>query len=230
VDDASIAAWTPVGISIVTQLRVGVRALLNGPAPAPRRAPGLLQRPAPLSGGPLTDRFLLQEIAALRPKGSVVVEEAPSSRGPMHDYLPITERDGFYTCASGGLGHGLPAAIGVALARPEAKVIAFLGDGSSMYSIQGLWSAAQLGLKMAFIIVKNGRYEALHEFGRRFDLPQLPGTALPELDFCKLAESQGVRALHVGRAADLAGALKEAFRFQESILVEVVVECGEGSA
>jgi len=189
-----------------------------------------MQRPRRVSGDPLTDRLLLQEIAALRPKGCVVVEEAPSSRGPMHDYLPITERDGFYTCASGGLGHGLPAAVGIALARPDAKVIAILGDGSSMYSIQGLWSAAQLGLRVAFIIVKNGRYEALHEFGKRFDLPQLPGTALPELDFCKLAESQGVKALHVGRAADLGPALKQAFRFQHSILVEVVIEDSEVSA
>jgi benzoylformate decarboxylase len=144
----------------------------------------------------------------------------------MHDYLPIIERDGFYTCASGGLGHGLPAAVGVALGRPDAKVIAILGDGSSMYSIQGLWSAAQLGLKIAFIIVKNGRYEALHEFGRHFDLAQLPGTALPQLDFCGLATAQGMRAIRVERPADLAAALGEAFRFRESILIEVIVDGG----
>ena len=59
---------------------------------------------------------------------SIIVEEAPSSRGPMHDHLPILKPDSFYTCASGGLGHGLPAAIGVALARPGEKVIALLGD------------------------------------------------------------------------------------------------------
>src|SRR6201999_2607568 len=100
-----------------------------------------------------SDRYLLQQIAHLRPPGSVIVEEAPSSRGPMHDFLPILERDTFYTCASGGLGHGLPAAIGVALARPEARVIAVLGDGSSMYSIQGIWSAVQLKLPVAFIII-----------------------------------------------------------------------------
>jgi thiamine pyrophosphate-dependent acetolactate synthase large subunit-like protein len=67
------------------------------------------------------------QVAALRPKGSVIVEEAPSSRAAMHDYLPIIDRDGFYTCASGGLGHGLPAAIGVALARAHVKIIALLG-------------------------------------------------------------------------------------------------------
>jgi benzoylformate decarboxylase len=149
----------------------------------------------------LTDRYLLQKIAELRPAESIIVEEAPSSRGPMHDHLPIVAPDTFYTCASGGLGHGLPAALGIALARP-----------------------AQLGLRMAFIVVRNGRYEALHEFGRHFGLRQLPGTQLPGIDFCAIAEAQGVRAIRVSRAADLDAALREAFRFERALLVEVVIE------
>lgn len=108
----------------------------------------------------------------------------------MHDYLPILERESFHTCASGGLGHGLPAAVGVALARPGRKVIALLGDGSAMYAIQGLWSAAELKQPIAFIIVNNGSYRALEEFGRRFDLSALPGVRLPHLDFCALAAAQ----------------------------------------
>jgi benzoylformate decarboxylase len=99
----------------------------------------------------LTDAYLMQQIAALRPEDSIVVEEAPSSRGAMHDHLPMLHRDAFHTCASGGLGHGLPAAVGVALARPGRKVIGLLGDGSAMYSIQGLWTAARLHLPVAFL-------------------------------------------------------------------------------
>jgi benzoylformate decarboxylase len=87
----------------------------------------------------------MQQIAALRPAGSIVVEEAPSSRQAMQDHLPMLEADSFHTCASGGLGHGLPAAVGVALGRPDRKVIGLIGDGSSMYSIQALWTAAELG-------------------------------------------------------------------------------------
>ena len=224
VDDPGMAAWTPVGSAIVTSLKLGVRALLDGPAPITRAAPCALKRPPRLSGERLTDAYLLQEIAALRPANSIIVEEAPSSRGPMHDYLPITVRDGFYTCASGGLGFGLPAAVGVALGRPGQPVIAIIGDGSSMYSIQGLWSAAQLGLPVAFIIVKNGRYQALHEFSERFDLRRLPGTRLPQLDFCGLAASQGVRALRVTRTAELGAALTTAFESKLPMLVEVVID------
>ncbi len=153
----------------------------------------------------------MQQIAALRPADSIIVEEAPSSRGPMHDHLPMLERDTFHTCASGGLGHGLPAAVGVALARPGRKVIGLLGDGSAMYSIQGLWTAAQLKLPVAFIIVNNGSYRALEEFGHRFRIDALPGVQLPDLDFCGLAEAQGVKAILVARCEDLDAALRTVF-------------------
>jgi len=167
----------------------------------------------------------MQQIAALRPKGSIIVEEAPSSRAAMHDYLPIVDRDGFYTCASGGLGHGLPAAIGIALARPREKVIALLGDGSSMYAIQGLWSASQLALGVTFVIIKNQRYEALLEFGRYFGLQRTIGTSLPDIDFCALAQGQGVEAVAVGRQDSLDDALRSAFAATaRPTLVEVMVD------
>lgn len=223
-DNPTQAAWAPVGQAIVTSLKLGLRALLDGSA-RPVRTPVIPRRlPAQLPPTRLTDAYLLQEIAVLRPQGSVIVEEAPSTRSPMHEYLPIIERDGFYTCASGGLGHGLPAAVGVALARPTAKVIALLGDGSSMYSIQALWSATQLNLRMVFVIVNNRRYEALHEFARHFGISTLQGTRLPAIDFCGLALSQGVAAVRVTRAQDLGGVLVDAFRFTRPFLVEVVLD------
>src|SRR5437773_2175655 len=164
-----------------------------------------------------------EQIVALRPPDSIVVEEAPSSRGPMHDYLPMLEPDSFYTCASGGLGHGLPAAVGVALARSDRKVIALLGDGSAMYSIQGLWSAAELALPVAFVIVNNRSYRALDEFAPHFGLATPPGTLLPHLDFCALARAQGVEAARVSRCAELDGALRMAFAASHPVLIEVCV-------
>jgi benzoylformate decarboxylase len=228
VDDPTVAAWAPAGVSIVTHLRLGIRALLAGPPPRVRTAPTVPPRAPRLPPDRLTDSYLLQQIAALRPADSIIVEEAPSSRGPKHDYLPILEPDTFYTCASGGLGHGLPAAVGMALARPLDRVIAVLGDGSSLYSIQALWSAAQLGLRIAFIVIRNGRYQALHDFGRHFVLKDLPGTQLPGLDFCALAAAQGVRAICVTRTSELDAALREAFRFEKALLVEVITEEAAG--
>jgi benzoylformate decarboxylase len=225
VDDPAIAAWAPIGTSVVTSLKLGIRDLLQGPDPRPRAASvGRAPRPR-LTGLSLTDAYLMQQVALLRPSASIIVEEAPSSRPAMHEYLPIVDPDGFFTCASGGLGHGLPAALGVALARPREKVIALLGDGSSMYAIQGLWTAAQLALGITFVIIRNRRYEALLEFGRHFGLQRTVGTSLPDIDFCALARGHGVSAVRVDRCETLDDALSAAFAtLAAPTLVEVAID------
>ena len=223
-DDPAAAAWSPASTSIVTNLKLGVAALLAHSPAVIRTPPVIPARAARIEPGPLSDRYLLQQIAALRPADSIIVEEAPSSRGPMHDHLPLLERDTFYTCASGELGHGLPAAVGVALARPGRKVIGLLGDGSAMYSIQGLWSAAELRQPIAFIIVNNGSYRALKEFGHHFDSKALPGVQLPHLDFCALAAGHGIKGIRVERCEDLDAALRQVFSADIPMLLEVVVK------
>ena len=223
-DDPGAASWSPVGTAIVTNLKLGVAALQGSGPLAARTPPAVAQRAARVKPDVLTDRYLLQQIAALRPADSIVVEEAPSSRGAMHDHLPMLHRDTFHTCASGGLGHGLPAAVGVALARPGRKVIGLLGDGSAMYSIQGLWTAAELGLAVAFVIVNNLSYRALEEFGTHFDIGVLPGVQLPHLDFCALAQGHGVKSIRVGRCEDLDAALHEIFSAKVPMLLQVDIQ------
>jgi benzoylformate decarboxylase len=222
-DDPAAAAWAAVGVSVFASLRLSISELLSGPVARARDWPPERTRINTEQSSALTDVYLLQRLAALRPAGSIIVEEAPSTRPPMHDYLPITERDTFYTCASGGLGHGLPAAVGVALARPGEKVIALLGDGSAMYAIQALYSAAQLGLPVTFVIVNNQRYEALVQFGRHFGLKQTVGTSLPALDFAGIARAQGCEAVVVEDSAALDEALLASFEARKPTLVEVRV-------
>lgn len=216
------AAWAPVGNAIVANCDQALDMLLGHDAPRREAPPKRVLAPR-VDGSEMNDCYVLQQIAALRPPGSVIVEEAPSSRGPMHDYLPIVAKDTFYTCASGGLGHGLPAAIGMALARPEEKIIAVLGDGSSMYAIQGLYAARQWNANIAFIILKNGRYEALHSFGRHFDMNEMVGTEFPDLDFVALAKGHGVPGTRVQNADTLEAALVHAFAARGPSLVEVAI-------
>lgn len=220
---AEAAGRAPEGCSVVTDLKAGIAELLRGPPPAPRTMPAPRRRPPPADAGRLSQAYVLQELARLRPAGSIVVEEAPSARGAMHDYLPMTEPDSFYTCASGGLGHGLPAAVGVALGRPGKRVIALLGDGSSMYSIQGLWTAVKLKLPVIFIILNNGSYEALVEFGEHFGLEENIGTDLSGIDFCGLARAQGCEAYRVEEVNELAAALERAMRSERPTLVEISI-------
>ena len=230
IEDPQIAAWAPTGTSAVGGIRLGVLDLLARPAPsnlAQRASPAPRAQAARAAPSKLMSvAFVLQTLAQLRTPESIVVEEAPTARSVMHSYLPMTQSGTFYTMCSGGLGHSMPAAVGVALAEPDKKVIALIGDGSAMYSIQALWSAAQLKLPITFIILKNRRYAALQDFAPAFGFKPgetLQGTDLPDIDFTALARVQGCAAVTVSDAALLAGVLRDALAATEPTLVEVDV-------
>ena len=227
-DDPDTAARAPLGTSVVGDLRDAVQTLLQRPAPRARPVPaGRVARPRAEASQPMSVAYALQTLADVRDPASVVVEEAPSARPVMHGHLPMTRSGTFYTMASGGLGFGLPAAVGVALARPQARVIALVGDGSAMYSIQALWSAVQLRLAMTFVILNNRRYAALQEFAPSFGFApgaKLEGTDLGGLDFVTLARGMGVEdAVRVERPQDLRDALQAALRATTPALVEIAI-------
>jgi benzoylformate decarboxylase len=235
IDDPGVAAWTPQGIAAVGNVRLGVQDLLTRAAPKARELPApraLPPRALPPSSGSerMSVAFALQTLAEVRDPAGVVVEEAPSARPVMQTYLPITRAGTFMTMDSGGLGYGMPAAVGVALARPGERVIALIGDGSSMYSIQAIWSAVQMQLPITFVILNNTRYAALQDFAPVFGFAPhetVQGTDLPGLDFVMLAKGMGCPGERVSEAARLADALRSALATSAPddgpTLVEVVV-------
>ena len=169
--------------------------------------------------------FALQTLADVRDAHDIVVEEAPSARPVMQEHLPFTHSGTFYTMDSGGRLR-MPAAVGVALAQPGRRVIGLIGDGSSLYSIQALWSAAQLKLPITFVILNNRRYAALQDFAPVFGFgPDDPvqGTDLPNLDFVALAQGMGCRGVRVSDAAHLRDALTDALRAATPVVVEVEI-------
>jgi benzoylformate decarboxylase len=230
IEDPAIAAWTPLGTTAVGSIRHSVLDLLARPAPKRRELPAPREarpRALPPSGSDrMSVAYVLQALAELRDATSIVVEEAPSARPVMQNTIEFTRTETFYTMCSGGLGYGLPAAVGVSLAKPDAKVIALIGDGSAMYSIQALWSAAQLQLPITFVILKNRRYAALEEFAPVFGFKpdeSLPGCALPDIDFVALAKGQGCAAVRVDDAQSLRDTLAKALRSPVPVLVEIEV-------
>ena len=227
VDDPNTIAWAPVGTAALGSVRLGVLDLLARPRPPGRPLPPP-RAPAPLAepSSPMTVAYVLQTLARVRAPDSIIVEEAPSARPVMQRHLPILRSETFYTMCSGGLGFGLPAAVGVALGKPGRKVIGLLGDGSSMYSIQGLWSAAQLGLPITFLILKNRSYAALREFAPVYGFTAgdpLQGTDLPDIDFVAQAKGLGCQGLRVADPQALPDALRTALGMAQPVLVEIDV-------
>jgi benzoylformate decarboxylase len=223
--DAAAAACAPWGTSILGSLRLALPALAAAlpeanrppPAPRPRAAP-------PAAAEPIPAAYLLHRLHAAMPEDAILVEEAPSHRPAMQAQMPMRRWGGFFTMASGGLGYSLPAAVGIALARPGRRVVCLIGDGSMMYSPQALWTAAQCGLPMTVVVINNGGYGAMRSFGQVMQLRDVPGIDLPGLDFVSLARSMGCDGTRVTRSEDLDAALADACRAKQPTLVEVVVD------
>ena len=172
-DDPTAAAVTPMGASIVATMKPALAMLLEL-LPETRRVipPGRALLPAPTAADPIPVEFLMDSLFHAMPSDAALVEEAPSHRPAMQKFMPMRGQDSFYTMASGGLGYGLPAAVGISLGRPDIRTVGLIGDGSAMYSIQALWTAAQRKLPLT-----GGRDQ---QFRLRRDALVQPGDAGPQ--------------------------------------------------
>ena len=159
----------------------------------------MLLPPAPAAGDPIPVDYLLHTLARAMPDDAVLVEEAPSHRPAMQKTMPMRGQDSFYTMASGGLGWSLPAAVGMALGKPERRTVCLIGDGSAMYSIQALWTAAQRKLPLTVVVINNSGYGAMRSFSQVMQVRNVPGLELPGIDFVKLAQGMGCDAVRVGK-------------------------------
>ena len=226
-DDPEAAASVPEGLSVLGGIRLALEDLLQDLLQRPRHAPA--PRPAPpevSATDPLSTAYVLQALARLRRPTDIVVEEAPTARPWMQQYLPMTRPGTFFTMASGGLGFGMPAAVGIALAQRDRRVIALIGDGSSMYSIQSLWSAAQLGLDVTFVVLNNGGYAAMKRHAGLLGFApgeKVVGIAVPGIGYDQLAIAQGCPGERVTDAQGLHAVLEAALARKGCSLVEVVI-------
>jgi benzoylformate decarboxylase len=224
-DDPDAAAVTPVGTSIVATMKPALNILLDLLPETKRTAPkGRTLPPAPKPADPLPFEFALHALSEAMPEDAALVEEIPSHRPAMQKFMPMRGQDSFYTMSSGGLGYSLPAAVGMALGRPKRRTVCLIGDGSAMYSIQALWTAAQRKLPLTVVVINNSGYGAMRSFSQVMQVRNVPGLELPGIDFVKLAEGMGCEAVRVTKAAELESALKRGMAAKGTSLVEVVVD------
>ncbi|MFT3864243.1 MAG: thiamine pyrophosphate-binding protein [Solirubrobacterales bacterium] len=185
-----------------------VAALLeqrDGPDPAPRPVPA---DPAPPAAGePLLPGHVFVALRDRLPRDVVLVEETPSSRPELMRRIPARAPMGFLSGANGALGFGLSGAIGVAMTRSR-PVVAVLGDGSSLYAIQTLWSAAHYGVPLVAIVMANRRYAVMDGLAERAGgSGAWPGFGA--IDIATLAAGFGCPARRIGDHGELIAALDE---------------------
>jgi benzoylformate decarboxylase len=224
-DDPTAAAVTPSGTSIVATMKPALSMLLEMLPETKRTAPvGRVLPPKPSAADPIPVEYLLDALYHAMPNDAALVEEAPSHRPAMQKFMPMRGQDSFYTMASGGLGWSLPAAVGMALGRPGVRTVCLIGDGSAMYSIQALWTAAQRKLPLTVVVINNSGYGAMRSFSQVMQVRNVPGLELPGIDFVKLAEGLGCDAVRVGKSSELAAALKRGLAHDGVSLIEVMVD------
>lgn len=225
--DPNLLSFAPAHGTILADCRLALEQLAELCPGSERPAPAGRPQAGPIEQDRLDAATTFAVIARMRPEGAAVVEEAPSTRSIMQDQLRLSGPDEFYTTASGGLGYGVPAAVGIALANPARKVIAVIGDGSFMYSEQALFSAAQLGTPVSFLVINNRSYQALRQFGQHFQIGKVEGTDLAGLDFCALAKGHNVEGRSASNVAELEEALTWSFAAEKPTLVEIMLCDGD---
>ena len=190
--------------------------------PVARRSPAT---PHPSADGRLRAGDVLAALAQRLPRDVVLVEECPSSRPELHRRIPARAPLGFLSAAMGGLGFALPAAIGVRMARPQRPVVAVVGDGSSMYAIQALWSAAYYRVGVLFVILANGGYAVMDRLAEKHG----GGAPWPSFDVrvSDMARAMGCQAVRIDDQPALLRVLDEVMprlaSREEPLLIEVAI-------
>jgi thiamine pyrophosphate-dependent acetolactate synthase large subunit-like protein len=207
VDDPELAHHSPVDLAVIGPIAgvcAAVTATVGPRAYAARRPSPPLAHPdgGPAPGG-LRPRHVFAAMADRLAVDTIVVEESPSSRPDLHRFVPARRPLGFLSAAMGGLGFAVPAAVGLRMGCPDRPVVAVVGDGSALYGIQGLWTAAHYGVGALFLVLSNGRYAIMDRLAERTGHPG-PWPGFGEISVSKLAEGFGCPARRVGSEAELA--------------------------
>jgi benzoylformate decarboxylase len=218
-----LAVVAPVGAACaaLTEL-LPTRATGNPPEPVRRPAP----LPPPAAGEPLRPGHVLDALAARLPADALVVEECPSSQPELYQRIPVRIPFGFLSTANGCLGFGLAGSIGLRMGLPDRPVVAVLGDGSTTYAIQALWSAARYDVGVLLVVLANGRYAVMDGLARRVGgASAWPG--FESVDVGGLARAFGCPAVRVESHDDLIRVFDEVVPHlasrREPLVVEAVV-------
>jgi benzoylformate decarboxylase len=229
-DDPADVHRSPAQLGVVAPVAATCAALAA--AVEPRDAPSVepMRRPPapapPDSGEPLTPGHVYAALADRMPRDAVLIEETPSSQPELYERVPVRAPLGFVAGGNGGLGFGLSGAIGLRMGLPDRPVVAVLGDGSAMYAIQGLWSAARYEVGVLLIVMANGRYAVMDALAERRGGTG-PWPAFDTVDVAGMAECLGCPATRVRTLDELHGTFDDVLpglgSRQQPLVVEIAL-------
>jgi len=181
---------------------------------------------------PMTPLCLMDHLGRVLPDNVAVIEESPTTTGGYFERAGVLKNtSGYFAHRGWALGWGLNCAIGVQLAWPDRPVLAVIGDGSAMYGIQGLWTAAHYKLPVTLVITNNTEYRILKDCARVLGLPEARAGRFesmdivePKVDYVGMAESLGVSACRLSEPDELSQAVDESLAGDAPRLIEVPVE------
>jgi benzoylformate decarboxylase len=180
---------------------------------------------------PVQPLALLEAIGAMLPKNAVVIEEILSSAPGTRSLINSDDEQSFFGLRGGGIGWGLPAAIGAKLALPDRPVVALIGDGSALYTVQGLWTAAHYRLPVVWVIFNNTSYRILKQRlvmlrGLAEQADNFVGMELtdPAIDFVGLARSLGIAAERAATVHDVTDLIAKGIESNAPLLIDVATD------
>jgi benzoylformate decarboxylase len=225
-EDPEEAARAAVGNSVVGDVRAAILTLTELLPESDRPMPVALEKPpVPEAADPMPVEYVMHSLSEALPEGTAIFDESISSQTKLHRYVRINHPGGYYLAASGGLGFAMPASVGFKLAVPERPVACVIGDGSSMYSIQALWTAARYGADVAFVVINNRGYSILKGFRDAIGVGEkVPGLDVHGVEVVQIARGFGVGGEVVERAEDLRPAIQRALNAGRPYLLDVIVD------
>jgi benzoylformate decarboxylase len=230
-DDPAEAHRSPCALAVVAPLAPALVALVEQVAeretePAPPRLVRPPAPPVPPAGEPLAPGHVYAALAERMTHDTVIVEETPSSQPELYQRVPIVAPGGFVACANGGLGFGVAGSVGLRMGNPERPVIGVVGDGSSMYAIQALWSAAHYEVGVLLLVMANGRYAVMDNLARAVNAPAA-WPAFGSIDIAGMARCLGCPAINISSHEQLIQTFDEVLpdlaARREPLLVEIAL-------
>ncbi|MBI2872035.1 MAG: thiamine pyrophosphate-binding protein [Chloroflexi bacterium] len=180
---------------------------------------------------PISPERMMWELRGALPPQAIIADESITCRGTLMQSVDFAKEGDMFAIRGGGLGWAMPGALGIQLAQPDRSVVAVVGDGAAMYTIQALWTAARYHIPVTYVMCNNRSYKVLKEGTARYlagtdRVSEYVGMNFHELplDFVKLGEAFGIQGVRVEDPEALGPALRDSMGSGEPRMVDVVID------